>query len=74
MWLGRTATGFQFCKTAHKPYDRAVMCLLILCHHHAPECWDIGSDGDLPDWQPALSWMNSLAIAPYKMPPGIRAA
>lgn len=38
--------GFNCCKTADKPYDIWVTALLVLCHHHAPECWRINSDGE----------------------------
>lgn len=54
------ALGFQFCKTARKPYDLWVTALLILCHYHAPNCWRIGSDGTVKEWWPALTLVNYL--------------
>src|SRR6185312_10461897 len=36
-WLERTPESFQFCKTAHKPYDVLVTALLASAAHHAPE-------------------------------------
>jgi hypothetical protein len=38
--------GFNFCKTARKPYDLAVCLVLLVCNHHAPGTLDIGSDGE----------------------------
>jgi len=71
MLLEREGYGFQFCKTARKPYDRAVMALLILADQCAPGCWEIGSDGDPEDWQPTLDWMNSLQIPGLELPVGV---
>jgi hypothetical protein len=36
---------FEFCKTAHKPYDLAVGLVLLLVLHHAPEIVSVSSDG-----------------------------
>jgi len=45
---------FNFCKTARKPYDSAVVALLVIMAHHAPEAWEIGSDGETDEWQEGL--------------------
>lgn len=37
---------FDFCKTAHKPYDLAVCLVLLSMKRHAPRNVRIGSDGD----------------------------
>lgn len=38
---------FEFCKTAHKPYDTAV-CLALLCFkHYFGEDFEFSSDGDI---------------------------
>lgn len=37
---------FCFCKTAGKPYDLAVMLVLLACHDVAPHVLSISSDGD----------------------------
>lgn len=71
MLLSRTGNGFQFCKTAHKPYDKAVVCLLIIANHYAPGVWNIRSDGDAADWQPTLDWLNSVGTTHYTLPNGI---
>lgn len=72
MWFDRKGDGFQFCKTARKPYDIAVIALLLLANRYAPEVWDIGSDGDAKDWQPTLDWVNYSGIGQFIMPKGIR--
>lgn len=71
MCLQRLGTGFQFCKTARKPYDNAVMALLILANAYAPACWEISSDGESEDWQPTLDWMNTSGLGPFVLPIGI---
>ena len=75
MHLNRYGHGFQFCKTARKPYDFAVMCLLLLVHHYASDCWEVDSDGGFMEWECARAWLtdflgdstNSL----YAIPPKI---
>lgn len=49
--------GFNFCKTARKPYDYVVQAILAICHTVAPDKFDISSDGDASEWE----W--SVAIA-----------
>lgn len=71
MFVLRDALGFYFCKTAHKPYDLAVMHLLLLMHHFAPGSWTISSDGTAAEWQPALDWINSLGLGTFTLPSGI---
>jgi hypothetical protein len=41
----REGRHFDFCKTAHKPYDLAVGLVLLLALHHAPEIISVSSDG-----------------------------
>lgn len=54
MALRRKWTGSDFCKTGEKPYDSAVTALLALCHYHAPDVWEIRSDGDMDDWEEGI--------------------
>jgi len=42
---------FDFCKTAHKPYDAVVTAILIRAKVIYGECVEIRSDGDWSDWQ-----------------------
>lgn len=61
---------FMFCKTARKPYDHVVCAALIIANHHAPECFDIGSDGGPEDWMPALEHVRSVLNNPeIQLPP-----
>lgn len=68
MMLEKYGRDFNFCKTADKPYDRAVVALLILAHHHAPGVWEISSDGSKEDWQPVLDWMNTTGLGEFTLP------
>ncbi|OQY87145.1 MAG: hypothetical protein B6D41_12240 [Chloroflexi bacterium UTCFX4] len=53
---------FQFCKTAHKPYDLIVTALLLVTTEIAPGWADVSSDGDMQgkDWQPARDFLRAL--------------
>ena len=44
---------FQFCKTAQKPYDLAVMTALVIAKHHLKDQIHISSDGEDGDWAAA---------------------
>ncbi len=46
MCLERNGNGFQFCKTAHKPYDRYVKAVLVLANFYAPGALTVTCDGD----------------------------
>jgi hypothetical protein len=50
--LALMAGDFQFCKTAHKPYDVLVVAALCILKHYLPGVFDVASDGDYPDWAP----------------------
>jgi hypothetical protein len=45
---------FEFCKTARKPYDIMVCCVLLAAKHHLKARVSVSSDGDLDEWQPAI--------------------
>ena len=42
---------FDFCKTAHRPYDAVVTAILIRAKVIYGNCVDVRSDGDWTDWQ-----------------------
>ena len=42
---------FDFCKTAHKPYDSVVTAILIRAKVIYGDCVEIRSDGNWSDWQ-----------------------
>lgn len=69
MLLERAGHGFQFCKTARKPYDRAVITLLTIANNLAPGTWVISSDGSAKEWQPDIDWLNSQGIGEFELPP-----
>ena len=75
MYLDRYGHGLQFCKTARKPYDFAVMCLLLLVHHHASDCWEVDSDGGYKEWRRARAWLTQFLksdpLIIYAIPPKI---
>jgi hypothetical protein len=46
--------GFNFCKTARKPYDTAVIAILCAAKARAPDAIELSSDGELDDWQEGI--------------------
>jgi hypothetical protein len=59
MSLHRIGNGFEFCKTARKPYDRFVKAVLIIANYYAPGALEISCDGDKePD-----CWTEGVRIA-----------
>jgi hypothetical protein len=51
---------FNFCKTARKPYDRYVVATLLLAHLYLADEIEIGSDGDVKDWQAGVRLVNDI--------------
>lgn len=47
--------GWDFCKTAQKPYDVIVTAILCYLESHWPKHFSVGSDGDVDDWAPGLA-------------------
>ena len=45
---------FDFCKTAHRPYDLAIQCCLIVLKHYFGDQFKVKSDGEQADWAPAM--------------------
>jgi hypothetical protein len=64
--LSKCDSGFQFCKTARKPYDRYVKAVLIVANMVAPGALDITCDGDNePDcWTEGVSIANQYLKIP----------
>lgn len=71
MILEREGLGFDFCKTARKPYDLAVVALLLIAHHHAPDAWEIKSDGGPDDWAEGLALVQKYVHPSITLPPAI---
>ena len=59
---------FDFCKTAAKPYDKAVVAVLVLAHHYFPNDLEISSDGGPEDWQPGLGLAEEAVGFKVKLP------
>jgi hypothetical protein len=60
----RSDHGFQFCKTARKPYDLAVISTLTILKYVFGDGLSIQSDGDADDWKSALpTAINGLSAA-----------
>lgn len=64
--LEREGNGFQFCKTARKPYDRYVKAVLVVANMIAPGALDISCDGDNEDgcWDEGVSIANQYLKIP----------
>lgn len=70
--LPKKDLNFNFCKTAQKPYDLAVCCMLLIVHHHAPDYYDISSDGTSEDWSVAIDFNARTLGYAYKFPPSLQ--
>lgn len=46
------------CKTDRRPYDLAVMCCLIIFKHHFRDDFLVQSNGEIKDWEPAISLVS----------------
>jgi len=60
-------TGFQFCKTARKPYDLVVTAALCLFAARFGDAVEVSSDGTPGDWQNGLNLArrrDPLAVIP----------
>ena len=54
-----SATDFDFCKTARKPYDLMVCGVLISMKKHLKN-FSYSSDGDKKDWKPAKNFYKKV--------------
>jgi hypothetical protein len=70
MCLERQGGGFQFCKTARKPYDCYVKAVLILANYYAPGALKVSCDGDdEPDcWTEGVRLANLYVPLKGRMP------
>lgn len=51
--FNKNQNGFEFCKTAQKPYDLAVYLVLLICKAILGKKMSLRSDGGYEDWEPA---------------------
>jgi hypothetical protein len=52
--------GFNFCKTARKPYDKVVVACLIVLKHYLGAQIEVSSDGESSDWVAGLQLAQRL--------------
>jgi hypothetical protein len=65
--------GFEFCKTARKPYDIVVVACLIVLKHRLGNLIDVSSDGYVDDWEEGLRLAkNILKLKGLSIPKSIR--
>lgn len=50
----------KFCKTARKPYDMLVQCVLILAKYHFKNKITITSDGNFKDWEYSIDFVEKM--------------
>ena len=48
--------GFNFCKTARKPYDLVIVGCLAILKHYLKDAIDVSSDGDCFDWNEGVAY------------------
>ena len=65
--LTPTINGFNFCKTARKPYDVAVTALLIYIHNQKPNI-KVNSDGDNDDWMEGWKLLHKVTGEYFDIP------
>ena len=58
--LTPTASDFDFCKTACKPYDKYVVASLALAKYHFGEDIQVSSDGEAEDWEEGLALLKEV--------------
>lgn len=52
--------GFEFCKTARKPYDLAVCMMLIALKNHLKDSVEISTDGGDEEWEQPIKLYKKL--------------
>lgn len=63
--LNPNACGFEFCKTARKPYDLTVCAVLAAAAEHGIE---VSSDGDAADWVDGVEFASKTLGRKVPMP------
>jgi len=58
--------GWEFCKTAQKPYDRVVVAVLTVAAEVIG--LKVTSDGNASEWQPDVDWLNSILSGDFTVP------
>lgn len=51
---------FDFCKTAHKPYDTVVVAALSILKYRLGDAIEVSSDGEIVDWLPGVLFARRI--------------
>jgi len=60
--------GFNFCKTAQKPYDLVVVACLAILKHRLGDCVRVSSDGSAKDWTDGVNYARKVTGLAVKNP------
>jgi hypothetical protein len=60
--------GFNFCKTAQKPYDTVVTACLIVLEYYMGGLIEVSSDGDSTDWESGLELAKRVLKIKFENP------
>lgn len=52
--------GFNFCKTARKPYDTVITACLAVFKYRLGECLEVSSDGNAEDWDAGVTFARTV--------------
>ena len=68
-WRQDEPMSFDFCKTAHKPYDAVVTAILIRAKHIYGSCVEVSSDGSWDEWEKGralyVAVFGEMALTPF---------
>lgn len=62
--------GFNFCKTARKPYDTVIIAALCILKHRLGDAIEVSSDGDAAEWNEGLALARKVTRLAIKNPLG----
>lgn len=65
--LMQNEVGFNYCKTARKPYDLLCCAVLLAAHEIAPDAIALGTDGEVEDWKPAAEFFEEATGLSVKL-------
>jgi hypothetical protein len=60
--------GFNFCKTARKPYDLVVVACLAVLKHRLKDSFKVSSDGDAKNWREGVEYARKITGLAIKNP------
>jgi len=60
--------GFDFCKTARKPYDEVVTACLAIMKHNFKDAIEVSSDGNREEWNDGITLVKEILNINVKNP------